>query len=62
MKYLVNILCTFQTASHFTPILRIAFLSILLNLEAQYLCQLWIQSEATYSQEIVYLIYIVLKL
>ena len=42
------------------PIL--GYLTILLNLEAQYLSQLWTQSWATYSQEIVYLVYIVLKL
>ena len=35
-----------------------ALLSISLNLEAQYLCWLWTQSGATYSQEIVYLVYI----
>ena len=50
------------TGSHFAQILKMALLSLLLNLEAQYLSQLWIQSGTTYRQEIVYLVYIVLKL
>ena len=52
----------FLTCSHFAQILKVALLSILLSLEALYLAQLCIQSGATYSQEIVYLVYIVLKL
>ena len=52
----------FSTGSHFAQIPKVALLSILLNLEAQYLAQLCIQSEATYSQEIVYRVCIVLKL
>ena len=52
----------FSTSSHFAQILKMALLSISLNLKAQYLSQLWTQSGATYSQEIIYLVYIVLKL
>ena len=39
-----------------------AFLSLLLNLEAQYCTQSWVQSGATYSQGSVDLIYGGLKL
>ena len=52
----------FLTGSHFARIPKMALLSISLNLEAQYFSQLWTQSGATYSQEIVYLVYIGLKL
>ena len=52
----------FLTGSHFAQILKMALLSILLNLEAKYFTQLCTQSGATYSQEIIYLVYIVLKL
>ena len=58
MKYLVDITCTFQVAAILLKFLK----SIMLNLEAQYLAWLCIQSGATYSQEIIYLVYIVLKL
>ena len=49
------------TGSQFTQILKVALLSIILNLEALYFTWLCTQSGATYSQEIVYLVYIVLK-
>ena len=52
----------FLTSSNFAQILKMPLLSILLNLEAQHLSQLWTHSGATYSQEIVYLVYIGLKL
>ena len=52
----------FLTGSHFAQNLKMALLSISLNLEAQYCTQSWTQSGATYSQGIVDLIYIGLKL
>ena len=52
----------FLTDSHFTQILKMALLSILLNVETQYFSQLWNQSETIYSQGMIYLIYIRLKL
>ena len=48
--------------SHFAQILKMALLSISLNLEAQYCTLSWTKSGATYSQEIVDLVYIGLKL
>ena len=52
----------FLTGSHFAQILKMALLSLLLNLEAQYYTRSWIQSGATYSQGIADLVYIGLKL
>ena len=52
----------FSTRSHFAKIIKITLLSISLNLEAQYCTRSWIQSGAIYSQEIVDLVYIGLKL
>ena len=52
----------FSTGNHFAQILKVTLLSISLNLEAQYFSQLWTQSEATYNQGIIYLLYIGLKL
>ena len=52
----------FLIGSHFTQILKMALLSLLLNLEAQYHTQSWIQSGAIYSQGIVDMAYIDLKL
>ena len=40
----------FSTGSHFAQILKMALLSLSLNLEAQYCTWSWIQSGATYSQ------------
>ena len=50
------------TSSYFAQILKIAFLSTSLNLESQYLSQLWTQFGPSSSQEIVYLVNIGLKL
>ena len=52
----------FLTGSYFAQYLKMAFLSLLLNLEAQYCIQLWNQSEATYNQGIIDLLYVGLKL
>ena len=52
----------FSTGSHFAQILKMALLSLLLSLEAQYCTQSWTQSGATYSQIIIDLVYIGLKL
>ena len=52
----------FLTDSYSAQILKMALLSISLNLKTQYLSQLWIQSRTTYSQKIIYLVYIGLKL
>ena len=52
----------FLMGSHFAQDLKMALLSLLLNLEAQYCTQSWTQSGATYSQGIVDLVYIGLKL
>ena len=52
----------FSTDSHFTQILKMALLSLLLNLEAQYCTQLCNQSGAIYIQGIVDLVYVDLKL
>ena len=43
----------FLTGSHFAQNLKMALLSLSLNLEAQYHTQSWIQSGATYSQGII---------
>ena len=52
----------FSNGSHFAQNLKMALLLLLLNLEAQYCIQLWTQSGATYSQGIVDLVYVSLKL
>ena len=52
----------YLTGSHIAQNLKMAILSLSLNLEAQYCTQSWTQSGATYSQGIVDLIYIDLKL
>ena len=57
MKYLDDIMCTFWLDSYLTQILKMALLSLLLNLEAQYCIQSWIQSGAIYNQGIIDLIY-----
>ena len=51
----------FFTGSHFAQILKMALLSLSLNLEAQYCTQSWTLSGATYSHGIVDLVYIDLK-
>ena len=43
----------FSTGSHFAQNLKIALLSLSLNLEAQYHTQSWTPSGATYSQGII---------
>ena len=48
----------FSTGSHFTQNLKMALLSLSLNLEAQYYTQSWTQSGATYSQGIIHMVYI----
>ena len=53
MKYLVDMTCTFLLAAILLKILKWALPSLSLNLEAQYHTQSWIQSGATYSQEII---------
>ena len=50
------------TGSHFAQNLKMALLSLSLNLEAQYCTQLWTQSGPTYSQGIIDLVYVGLKL
>ena len=52
----------FLTGSHFTQNLKMALLLLSLNLEAQYFTWSWTQSGATYSQGIVDLVYVNLKL
>ena len=48
----------FSAGSHFTQNLKMALPSLLLNLETQYHTQLWTQSGATYSQEIIEMVYL----
>ena len=48
----------FSTSSHFAQNLKMALLSLSLNLEAQYHTQSWTQSGATYSQGIIDMVYI----
>ena len=52
----------FSDGSHFAQNLKMALLSLSLNLEAQYHTQLWTQSGATYSQEIIEMVYVEKKL
>ena len=52
----------FSADSNFAQNLKMAIPSLLLNLEAQYYTQLWIQSGAIYSQEIIYMVYVEKKL
>ena len=52
----------FLTGSHFTQNLKMAILSLSLNLEAQYHTQLWTQSGATYSQGIIDMVSVEKKL
>ena len=52
----------FLTGSHFAQNLKMALLSLSLNLEAQYCTQSWTQSGATYSQEIIDMVYVEKKL
>ena len=52
----------FSTGSHFAQNLKMAHTSLLLNLEAQYHTQSWTQSGATYSQEIIEMVYVEKKL
>ena len=48
----------FSTGSHFAQNLKMALLSLSLNLKAQYHTQSWTQSGPTYSQGIIYMVYI----
>ena len=48
----------FSAGSHFAQNLKMALLSLSLNLEAQYHTQSWTQSGATYSQEIIEMVYV----
>ena len=50
------------TDSHFTQNLKMALLSLSLNLEAQYHTQSWTQSGATYSQGIIDMVSVEKKL
>ena len=52
----------FLTGSHFSQNLKMALLSLSLNLEAQYHTQSWTQSGATYSQGIIDMVYVEKKL
>ena len=52
----------FLTGGHFAQNLKMSLLSLSLNLEAQYHTQSWTQSGATYSQEIIEMVYIEKKL
>ena len=51
----------FSAGSHFAQNLKMALPSLSLNLEAQYHTQSW-KSEATYSQEIIEMVYVEKKL
>ena len=62
MKYLVDMTCTFPLAAILLKILKWALPSLSLNLEAQYHTQSWTQSGATYSQEIIEMVYVEKKL
>ena len=62
MKYLVDITCTFLLAAILLKILTWLSQSLSLNLEAQYHTQSWTQSGATYSQEIIEIVYVEKKL
>ena len=48
----------FSAGSHFAQNLKMALLSLSLNLEAQYHTQSWTQSGTTYSQEIIEMVYV----
>ena len=48
----------FSAGSHFAQNLNMALPSLSLNLEAQYHTQSWTQSGATYSQEIIEMVYV----
>ena len=48
----------FSNGSHFSQNLKMAPLSLSLNLEAQYHTQSWTQSGATYSQGIIDMVYV----
>ena len=52
----------FLTGSYFAQILKMALLSLSLNLETRCCTQSWTQSGATYSQGIIDLVYVDLKL
>ena len=52
----------FSAGSHFAQNLKMALPSLSLNLEAQHHTQSWTQSGATYSQEIIEVVYIEKKL
>ena len=56
----------FSAGSHFAQNLKMALpslsLNLSLNLEAQYHTQSWTQSGATYSQEIIEMVYVEKKL
>ena len=52
----------FLISSHFAQNLKMALLSLSLNLEAQYHSQSWAQSGATYSQGIIDMVYVEKKL
>ena len=48
----------FSASSYFAQNLKMALTSLSLNLETQYHIQSWTQSGATYSQEIIEMVYI----
>ena len=52
----------FSAGSHFAQNLKMALLSLSLNVEAQYHTQSWTQSGATYSQGIIHMVYVEKKL
>ena len=52
----------FLTDSHFAQNLKMALLSLSLNLEAQYHTQLWTQSGAIYNQGIIDIVFVEKKL
>ena len=58
MKYLVDMTCTFPLAAILLKNLKMALPSLSLNLEAQYHTQSWTPSGATYSQGIIYMVYV----
>ena len=62
MKYLVDMTCTFLLAAILLKILKWLSPSLSLNLEAQYHTQSWTPSGATYSQEIIEMVYVEKKL
>ena len=62
MKHLVDMTCTFPLAAILLKILKWLSRLLSLNLEAQYHTQSWTQSGATYSQEIIEMVYVEKKL